>query len=442
MENTHSSELSKHVVIVGAGFAGLHCAMQLAEEPDIQITLLDRNNFQQFQPLLYQVATASLSPNDAAFNLRGVLGHHSNVEIVMTEVVSIDLATRTVQGSQGDLYTGDYLVLAAGAQANFFGIPGVADFSFPLYSLRDAERLRSRILEVLEAAEVAAGQGRERIPHFAVVGGGATGVEIAGALADILNGPVKKGYRHLDLGNVTITLINGQAEVLSGFNAKSRAYAQKILEERKVNLMLGRRVKELTRSELILDDESRIACDIAIWAGGLKAAPIAEKIDLKPGKGGRLDVQTDLQVPGFEGVYALGDFANIAADGGSTLPQLASVAQQSGRHCAHNIIAGIRGTEQKSFDYLDKGIMAMVGRNAAVAEVGSGHHSLTGPLAFAAWLGVHAVLLTTLRAKMGAFVEWAWDYFGDAHVDAILDFSGTAPGDMHSVPKATAEVRN
>jgi NADH dehydrogenase len=430
---------SKHVVIVGAGFAGLYCALRLAEEPDTRITLLDRNNYQQFQPLLYQVATASLAPSDAAFNLRSVLGHHSNVDIVMTEIVSVDLESKTVHGSHDDSYTGDYLVLAAGAQANFFGVPGVADFSFPLYSLRDAERLRSRIIEVLEAAELAASQGGEHTPHFAVVGGGATGVEISGALADSFAGTAKLRFRHADLNKATVTLINGKNEVLSGFTSKSRAYAQQVLEDRRVNLLLGRTVKELTATELILDDGSRLPCDIAIWAGGLKASPIAEKVGVPPGKGGRLDVGLDLRVAGFEGVYALGDFANITVADGTTLPQLASVAQQSGRHCARNILAAMQGTAQKPFEYLDKGIMAMVGRNAAVAEVGSGHHPLTGPVAFAAWLGVHAVLLTTLRAKMGAFFEWAWDYFGDAHVEAILDFSGTSPEDMRSVSASSGE---
>jgi NADH dehydrogenase len=237
-------------------------------------------------------------------------------------------------------------------------------------------------------------------------------------------------------------LINGKPEVLSGFNAKSKAYAQKVLEERRVHLMLGRMVKELTPKELILDDGTHLPCDIAIWAGGLKASSLAESLAVKPGKGGRVDVQPDLQVAGFPGVYALGDFANIGDTDGTALPQLASVAQQSGRHCAKNIAASIRGKEQKPFDYLDKGIMAMVGRNAAVAEVGSGHHSLTGPLAFAAWLGVHAVLLTTLHAKMAAFFEWAWTYFGNAHVEAILDFSGTTPEEMRGVQAASTAERS
>ena len=288
MEDRELNSPGRHVVVVGAGFAGLYCAIKLAEEPDVHITLLDRNNYQQFQPLLYQVATASLAPSDAAFNLRSVLGEHNNVDIVMTEVVSIDLATKTVHGSEGDTYNADFLVLAAGAEANFFGVPGVADYSFPLYSLRDAERLRSRIIEVMEAAELAASQGQEHTPHFAVVGGGATGVEISGALADIINGSAKKIFKHLDVSNVTVTLINGKHEVLSGFTPKSQAYAQQVLEDRKVQLLLGRTVKELTASELILEDGSHLACDIAIWAGGLKAAPIAAKIGLTPGRGGRL----------------------------------------------------------------------------------------------------------------------------------------------------------
>ena len=428
------------VVIVGAGFAGLHCALELAGKPGIHVTLLDRNNYQQFQPLLYQVATASLAPSHAAFNLRTVLGQHANVDVVLTDVVSVDLSTRTAHGSRGDTYTGDFLVLAAGAQANFFDIPGVAEFSFPMYSLRDAERLRSRILEILEAADFAIAQGKDGVPHFAIVGGGATGVEMAGALADILARTPQEAFKHLDLKKVTVTLINGKDEVLSGFKDKSRAYAREVLEERRVNLMLGRHVKELTGTEIVLDDGARLPCDLTIWAGGLKAAAVAEKLGIKPGKGGRIDVGPDLLVAGFDHVYALGDVANIRGEDGVELPQLASVAQQAGRYCGHHIVANMEGREQKPFSYLDKGIMAMVGRNAAVAEVGSGHHSLTGPLAFAAWLGVHAVLLTTLQAKMGAFFEWAWNYYGNVRVDAILDWSGTPPGELHPAPEVPAQA--
>ncbi len=442
LSETLNGSPQKQVVIVGGGFAGLHCAEALASESNLHITLLDKNNYQQFQPLLYQVATASLSPSDAAFNLRAVLTRHKNIDVKMTEVVSVDLPSCTVRGKDGDVYRGDYLVLAAGAQANFFGVPGVEKFAYPMYSLLDAERLRSRVLEVFEAAEVAGAQGEKTIPSIAVIGGGATGVEMAGAMADICQRAPDTLYKNFHLRDVVVTLINGKDEVLSGFTEKSKTYAKSVLEERGVKLRLGVQVQELTDREVLLSDQTRIPCDLAIWAGGLKAASLSESTGLKPGHGGRMDVQADLSIVGFPGVYALGDFANTADKDGKPLPQLASVAQQAGHHCARNIAASAKGEKTADFAYFDKGIMAMIGRNAAVAEVGEGHHSLTGPIAFAAWLGVHAVLLTTLRAKMGAFFDWAWNYFGGMRVEAILDTPSHSRFAEHPADAALDEARS
>jgi NADH:ubiquinone reductase (H+-translocating) len=185
--------------------------------------------------------------------------------------------------------------------------------------------------------------------------------------------------------------------------------------------LLGTSVKEVTKNGVTLSDGTHIPAELVIWAGGLKASAISSSLGIKAGRGGRVDVQLDLSVAGFAGVYALGDFANFKTANGEVLPQLASVAQQAGRHCAKNIAAAAAGNSGKPFEYLDKGIMAMVGRNAAVAEVGSSRHTVTGTLAFAAWLGVHALLLTTARAKVETFLEWAWQYFGHVHVDPILD---------------------
>ena len=420
-DSAHSAAVTAHVVIVGAGFAGLNCAKRLASNSTLRITLIDKNNYQQFQPLLCQVATGILSPENAAFNLRNVLFHHKNVDVKMTEVVSVDLATRTVKGKSGDTCQGDFLVLAAGSEANFFGISGANKNAFPMYSLRDAEHLRSRLLELFEAADLMGGTPAESNLHFVVVGAGATGVETAGAIADILNRAPKHLYPNVDLTKAVITLIDMGTKVLPPFTEQSQQYAARILKERGVQLRLGLSVKEVTESDVLLSDGSRLPTKLVIWAGGLKAAPLSGSLGIKPGHGGRLDVLPDLTVAGCQGVYALGDFANTKGEDGRPLPQLASVAQQAGRHCANNIIAITAGKEQKSFAYFDKGVMAMIGRNAAVAEIGSSHHPLTGVFAFAAWLGVHAVLLTTARAKMEAFFEWAWDYFGSVHVSPVLD---------------------
>ncbi|HEY0797207.1 MAG TPA: NAD(P)/FAD-dependent oxidoreductase [Acidisarcina sp.] len=411
----------KQVVIVGGGFAGLNCAQRLAAHGEFQITLLDKNNYQQFQPLLYQVATGVLSPDNAAFNLRAVLAIHKNVDIKMTEIVSVDLATRTAHSSNGDEYRGDYLVLAAGAEANFFGIPSVAKYACPLYSLLDAEQLRSRLLEMLEAADrTGHKEGADPI-RIVVIGGGPTGVETAGAIADLFQRTPEFVFKDTDLKRASVTLIDMATSVLMPFTRKAQEYTSSILSERGVQLRLGASVSEVTASGVVLSDGTHLPAGLVIWAGGLKASKLSASLGIKPGRGGRVDVKSDLTVDGFPGVYALGDFANFKQEDGSALPQLASVAQQAGRHCATNIAAAAAGETGTPFKYHDKGIMAMVGRNAAVAEVGSSHHTLTGPLAFAAWLGVHALLLTTARARLETFFEWGWEYFGHVHVAPILD---------------------
>jgi NADH:ubiquinone reductase (H+-translocating) len=414
------SAARKRVVIIGGGFAGLNCAQRLADHKDLQITLLDRNNYQQFQPLLYQVATGTLSPDNAAFNLRAVLAHHDNVDVAMAEIRSVDLATRTAFSVNGDKYEGDFLVLAAGAEANFFGIPGVREHALPLYSLIDAERMRSRLLAILESADRESGKVAESPLRFVVIGGGATGVEIAGAIGDLLQRTPDYVFKHVDLRRASVTLIDQASTVLGPFSKHSQEYAKEMLLQRGVELRLGLSVSEVTGTSVVLSDGTSIPAKLVIWAGGLKASGLSNSLGFKPGRGGRVDVQPDLSVAGFPRVYALGDFANFRTTG-DALPQLASVAQQAGRHCAKNIVAVAAGHSGKPFEYLDKGIMAMVGRNAAVAEIGSSHHPVTGTLAFAAWLGVHALLLTTVRAKIGTFLEWAWEYFGHVHIDPILD---------------------
>jgi len=416
----------KHVVIVGGGFAGMHCARKLAANPNVRITLLDKNNYQQFQPLLYQVATAMLGPSNIAFNLRGTFKVHPNVDVKMEEVVSVDPNTRTVKTAQGKQYQGDFLVLAAGSQANFFGTPGADKNTYPLYSLRDAERLRSRILAVLESADCDPALVEKGALNFVIVGAGPTGTEMAGAFGDMLHSWIKKRagertYKDLHLDRAQILLVDAGHAVLSAFSPSAQTYAAKMLEKRTVQLRLGTKVHEVGDGHVVLSDGTRIPTHTVIWAGGLKAASLSNNVGIKTGHGGRINVQADLTVPGLTGVYALGDFANIAGKDGKPLPQLASVAEQCGKCCAKNILSYIAGKPGDSFHYFDKGIMAMIGRNSGVAEIGEHRHELHGAIAFAAWLGVHAALLTSTRAKMEAFMEWAWDYFGGSRGDAILD---------------------
>jgi NADH dehydrogenase len=416
----------KHVVIVGGGFAGLHCARRLAANPNVRVTLLDKNNYQQFQPLLYQVATALLSPSNIAFNLRVALKDYPNVDIKLTEVVSADLKSHTVKTSDGEAYQGDFLVLAAGSQANFFDTPGAEQNSYPLYSLHDAERLRSRVLAMLESADRDQTLIEKGALNFVIIGAGPTGTETAGAFADIVRSWRKKQgharlYRDLPLERTQIFLVDGGHAVLSAFSTSAQGYAAKKLTARGVQIRLGTRVKEAGSGHVTLSDGTRIPTHTVIWAGGLKASSLSNNLGIQTGHGGRIDVQPDLTVSGLTGVYALGDFANIVGEDGRPLPQLGSVAEQSGKWCAQNILLDMAGKPRVPFHYLDKGIMAMIGRNAAVAEVGEHRHELEGAVAFAAWLGVHAALLTSTRAKVEAFMEWAWAYFGGSLEADILD---------------------
>jgi len=406
------------VVIVGAGFAGLHCAKLLARDSDIQVTIIDRNNYQQFQPLLYQVATGLLSAESAAFNIRDIFAHYSNVDVHISEVVAIDSKTRTVTGKNGDVYQGDYLVLAAGTEANFFDIPGVAEHSLPMYSLKDAERLRSMLFNLLETSDLKAG---EKDVSIVVIGAGPTGIETAGAIADFFDRAPKHLFANLDLSKATVTLVDMMQTVLPPFTSDSQEYVFRVLSDRGVTFRLGVAVKEITESEVILADAARLPASLVIWAGGLKAALLAKNVGISQGRGGRIDVNKDLSVPGHPEIYALGDFANTKDGDGKDLPQLGSVALQAGRHCANNIIAAMKGQPQKPFEYLDKGIMAMVGWDAAVVEIGPKHFPISGPFAFATWLGVHAALLTTARAKTEALLEWAWDFVGGKRVSPIVD---------------------
>jgi NADH dehydrogenase len=254
-----------------------------------------------------------------------------------------------------------------------------------------------------------------------VVGAGPTGTEMAGALGDALQRMDKGLYKNVNLSKAKVYLVDMVPYVLGAFSSKSQSYAARKLAQRGVELRLGSAVKEVTATHVLLADGSQIPARIVIWAGGLKASTLAGHLGIAQGHGGRLDVEPDFTVKGSPDVYATGDFANIAGKDGTALPQLASVAQQAGRYCAAHILGRIEGKPRHPFKYFDRGIMAMIGRNAAVAEVGEHRHELTGPIAFAAWLGVHAVLLTTTRAKIGSVMDWAWDYFSHDRGEQILD---------------------
>ena len=409
------------VVIVGAGFAGLGCARALARHDDVHVTLIDRNDYHQFQPLLYQVATCQLARADVAFSLDELFHSHANVEVVAAEVESIDAATHTATASDGRRFSGDALVLAAGSRPRFFKTPGAAEHSFPLYTLEHADRLRAQIIGVFDAVHRDPSLVDEGALTFVVVGAGATGTEIAGGLAEMIAHTMQVEYPDVDVSAAKVVMVDHGEAVLGPFSEHAHAYAASVLERLGVDVRLTTGVEEVAPGHVVLSDGSRIPTRTVIWGGGIAAAPLAGASGLPTGRGGRVDVGPELTVEGYPGLYALGDVANIAGPDGEPLPQLGSVALQSGQWAARNIVAGISGRKAKPFRYKDKGIMAMIGHNAAVAEVGKGRHEIDGTAAFVMWLGVHATLMTGVRPKMDAFLDWAWDYFSTSRASQPLD---------------------
>jgi NADH:ubiquinone reductase (H+-translocating) len=404
-----------NVVVVGGGFAGVACAKRLAGERDVAVTLIDKNDYHQFQPLLYQVATAELTSKDIAFRLDQIFRGADNVEVRQAEVVSADHEAGTVSLADGGDLSADVIVLAAGSQPNFFHTPGADEFSFPLYSLDDAQRIRARLLQLYSDASANPALVDEGALTFVVIGAGATGVESSGALAELARDVMPHVHENVAAESSKVVLVDLGNAVLGPFSTGVHEYAAKQLEDRGVEIRLGISAKEIAPDHVLLSDGTTIKTHLTVWGGGLMAAPLGARAGVTQGKGGRIDVEPDLTVRGLPNVYALGDFANIPAGDETALAQLGSVAQQSGDWAAKNILADAQGKSRRPFEYKDKGIMAMIGRKAAVAEVGEHRHELKGRLAFAAWLGVHAQLLSNAGAELDAFIAWADDFYLRPH---------------------------
>jgi NADH dehydrogenase len=430
-----------HVIVVGGGFAGLGCARKLARHRGVQVTLLDRNNYHQFQPLLYQVATSQLGTSSIAISLRKVFHRHRNVDIKLAEVESLDPVTCTVTATDGATWTGDAVVLAAGCVPNFFGTPGAERHSFPLYSLNDAQRLQSRIIGVFEAADRDPSLLDRGALNFVVVGGGATGVETAGALADMIRWTMTVEYRGLEVKASRVHIVDLGHRLLGPFSDRAHEYAEKVLRRKGIEIHLDTKVTEVGPGSVTLGDGTRIPTRCVVWGGGIAAPPVAAAAGLPQGHGGRLDVQPELMLKGFPRVYAVGDVANIPGADGRPLPQLGSVALQSGTWAAKNLLADFAGSPPQPFRYKDKGIMAMIGRGSAIAALGPRRREVHGPLAFAAWLAVHGMLMTGIRARLHALADWVGANVSRTRGAQVMDRADAAAidwSDDRSAEPATA----
>ena len=405
------------VVIVGAGFGGLAAARELSGAP-VDVTLVDQNNFHTFQPLLYQVATSGLASADVAYPVRGIAARQENLSFRQATVIGADLDARVLHLQHAEHEVEDlpydHLVVAAGASTNTFGIPGVDHHGFPLYNLADAVRLRNHVLERFEAADAEPKLIEDGALTFVVVGGGPTGVEVAGALTELFQVVLRKDFRTLDVGRARVVLVEMLPNLLGPFSDVSQAHARQALEERGVDVRTGAQVARVRANRVTLADGEELAAHTLVWAAGVKANPIGTALGLQTGRAGRIEVGPDLAVADHPGVWAIGDVAAItdpASGQGALLPQLAPVAIQSGRHVARQIccIAAGRPAPREPFRYRDKGTMATIGRSRAVAELPFGI-KLRGFPAWLAWLGLHLVMLAGFRNRISVFANWFWNW--------------------------------
>ena len=398
-------EDSYQVIVTGAGFAGIAAAKELGRK-GVRVLLIDSNNYHQFQPLLYQVATSQIGVSAIARPIRSVFRRLRNVRVLTAEVASVDVGNHTVTTAEGDTFRADILVIAVGAIPNFFNTPGAEEHAFPLYSVTDATRLGTSVTRLLDRADREPGTAVDMV----VVGGGPTGVETAGALAENIKFVVAKYFSPELAARCRVHLVDMVPSVLAMFSSKSQEYTRKRLAKIGVQMHMGVGVTEVRADGVTLADGTVIPGGIVVWAGGLKGGELIAGSGLPQGKGGRIDVQADLTAPGSDGVYVIGDAANITDSTGAKLPQLGSVAQQAGKWAARNIVADLNGGTRQPFRYVDKGYMAMIGRGAAVAELGRQRVQLQGPLAFLSWLLVHLALLSGFQQKVRALFSWLNGY--------------------------------
>ena len=402
------------VVIVGAGFGGLSAARTLVNEP-VEVTIVDQRNFHTFQPLLYEVATAGLEAGDVAYPVRAIFGRSRNVTFRFGKVTGVDWEHKLLTMEDSDPLPFDSVIVASGATARFFGIPGASEFTFPLYTLNDARTLRDHVLRRLEDADTDPDGATNGLLTFVVVGGGPTGVEVAGALAELLDVAVRHDGFNFARSSGRIILVDGLDRLLTPFKPSAASYAAHTLERRGVQLKLGHMVRSVDESCVELDDGSRIPTRTVVWAGGVSVEnTVAALFGEETGPNGRLVVEPDLAIRGRTDAYAIGDAAAVpwgpgASDPTATCPQLAQVAIQSGKHAARQILNRVQQRPTEPFRYRDKGIMATIGRRAAITEFPRGL-VVRGTLGWLAWLGLHILYLIGFRNKIVVLINWSWRY--------------------------------
>jgi NADH dehydrogenase len=411
-----------HIVIVGGGFGGLYAARALSNQP-VQVTLLDRRNHHVFQPLLYQVATAALSPGDIASPIRWILRRQQNVEVLLANVVSVDAERRTLILTDGEV-SYDFLILATGATHAYFGHDDWQITAPGLKTLEDALEIRRRVLLAYERAERESDPAkRETLLTFVVIGGGPTGVELAGALAEMSRQSLARDFRHFDPSLAKVILIEAGPAILTTFPEILREAARRDLTRLGVDVRLGKPVTRVSRGRVEMDGKAIDAATV-LWAAGVAASPIGAALGVPSDRAGRVIVQPDLTIPGHPEIFVIGDLASFKGPDGKPLPGVAQVAIQMGRHAVRNISRALERKPYEPFVYRDLGNLATIGRASAIADFG--WLRLKGYIAWLVWLFVHILNLIGFRNRLVVLVQWAWAYF--SYQRAIRLITDRAPG--------------
>jgi NADH:ubiquinone reductase (H+-translocating) len=393
-------------VIVGGGFGGLYAARRLRKAP-VRITLVDRHNYHLFQPLLYQVATAALNPSDIAAPIRSILRHQQNVSVILGDAKAIDTSRKVVQLADGELAY-DYLIVATGATHSYFNHPEWERSAPGLKTIDDALEIRRRVLIAFEAAERETDPARQEAwLTFVIVGGGPTGVELAGALSEIARQTMIRDFRHINPSSARVLLIEGRDRILPTYPPELSDKARKQLVRLGAEVMTRAQVTQVSMDEVAIGDQ-HIATRTVLWAAGVEASPLAKSLGVPLDRAGRVIVERDLTIPGHKDVFVVGDLAASTQQDGTLVPGVAQGGIQGGQHAAFNIERAIVGQPLRAFRYKDKGSLATIGRAAAVADLG--RVKLSGFFAWLFWLALHIFFLIGFRNRLLVFMQWAWAY--------------------------------
>lgn len=415
---------TKHIIIVGAGFGGLAVARELGNT-EIDVTVVDRRNHNLFQPLLYQVATAALSPADISEPVRRTLGRYRNIRVVLAEVTGVDAAARMVKLDNGTSRPYDRLVIATGSEYNYFGHDDWRADAPGLKTIHEARLIRQRLLLAFEKAELLDDpEEKKALLTSVIIGGGPTGVEMAGAIAELGRYMITRDFRRLQLDHMRVILIEAGPRILSAFPEKLGRYARKSLEDAGVEVMTGTSVESVGKGEIVAGLE-RLRAGCIIWGAGVKASPAAGWLSLQDKAGGRIPVGPDLSVTGHPDIFALGDTALTLGEDGKPLPALAQVAKQQGEYLGKALKAGMAGEAQASpFRFRNRGNTAVIGRHAAVFDFGS--WTLKGRLAWLLWAIVHVYLLVNFEKRLLVSVQWIWRYLTRQRGARLIDENAAA----------------